>query len=73
MKITIEAARVNARLKQKEAADKIGVTVQTLLNWEKGRTVPTIDNAIKMCEVYGIDLEYLNFFKPESILNGEQT
>lgn len=73
MKITIEAARVNARLKQKEAADRIGVTVQTLLNWEKGRTVPTIDNAIKMCEVYGIDLDHLNFFKPESILNGEQT
>lgn len=72
MKITIEAARVNARLKQKEAADKIGVTVQTLLNWEKGRTVPTIDNAIKMCEVYGVDLDNLNFFKPESILNGEQ-
>lgn len=70
LRITLEAARVNARLKQKEAADRIGVTQQTLLNWEKGRTVPTIEHAIKMCEVYGVDLDHLNFFKPESIING---
>lgn len=61
LRVTIKAARINAGLEQKEAAKRIGVTVQTLLNWEKGRTAPTIDLAIKMCEVYGVNLDDLIF------------
>ena len=61
LKITLEAARVNAKLTQKEAADGVGVTVQTLINWEKGRTSPMIDKAVALCKLYGIDLDNLLF------------
>ena len=36
MQITLKAARTNASLTQKEAAERIGVTVDTIGNWERG-------------------------------------
>lgn len=67
LKISLEAARVNAKLTQREAAEGVGVTVQTLINWEKGRTSPMIDKAIALCNLYGIDLDNLIFYTPQSI------
>ena len=50
--ISLEAARVNAKLSQREAAQRIGVNVGTLSNWERGVTSPDIDKFKRMCEVY---------------------
>ena len=36
MKITLKSARVNANLTQLEAAKRLGVTRETLSNWETG-------------------------------------
>jgi len=36
IQITLEAARVNAKLKQEEAAKKLGITAKTLSNYERG-------------------------------------
>jgi transcriptional regulator with XRE-family HTH domain len=33
MMVTLEAARVNAGLKQSEAAEKMGITPETLSRW----------------------------------------
>lgn len=52
MRISLEAARVNAKLKQKEAADLIGVNKKTLSSWERGLTVPKSDKIPVICEVY---------------------
>lgn len=59
--ISLEAARVNAGLSQKDAATMLGVNVTTLSNWERGKTSPDADKFKKMCEVYGcpIDLIFL--------------
>lgn len=70
LRITLEAARVNRGLTQPSAAKKVGVSVQTLINWEKGRTVPTVDFAQRLCEVYGVTMDDIIFFKSESIKNG---
>lgn len=35
--ITLEAARVNAKLTQVELADKMGVSRQTVIDWESGK------------------------------------
>lgn len=51
--ISLEAARINAGLSQRDAAKTIGVNVSTLSNWENGKTSPDIDKFRKMCEVYG--------------------
>lgn len=40
MKVTLKAARVNAGLTQNEAAKRIGVSKETLANWERGKSFP---------------------------------
>lgn len=59
MKISLAAARVNARLTQQEAADRIGVTRTTISNWERGQHTPTSDRLLKISEVYGVPAEQL--------------
>ena len=50
--VSLEAARINAGLSQKEAAKRIGVNVCTLSNWERGRTAPDIDKFKELCDIY---------------------
>lgn len=52
MKITLKAARVNRNLSQKKAAEMIGVSESTLLNYEKGKTFPREPIIKKIEEVY---------------------
>lgn len=40
MKVTLRAARINAGHTQREAAKLIGVTVDTVGNWERGKSFP---------------------------------
>ena len=61
MKITLKAARVSKGLTQKEAAKLIGVTVDTLANYEKGRTYPDIPILKKIEKVYGVEYNQLIF------------
>lgn len=58
-KCTWEAARVNAGLTINEAADRIGISHATLINYEKYRTMPQTDIALKMCDVYGKSIEFI--------------
>lgn len=60
-KISLKAARVNASLSQDEAAERIGISVSTLRNWEAGKTFPTKPKIDRICEVYGIDFDVLFF------------
>ena len=57
VQISMEAARVNAHLTVDEAAEKLGVTRQTLRKWETGNTCPRIDYVRKMADVYEIPLD----------------
>ena len=60
-KITLRAARVNAGMSQRKAAERLGVSVSTLRNWENGKTFPTQPHIEKMCDVYGIPFDALFF------------
>ena len=57
--ITMEAARVNAKLTQEEAAKRQGISRATLISWESGKTYPTIPKLNKMAEVYGISVNHI--------------
>lgn len=63
IRITPAAARVNAGMFQKQAADALGVTVETLRNYEKGVTVPNWETVMKMVRVYGMPADHFYFGK----------
>ena len=62
VQITLAAARVNAGLTQSDAAKKLGVTKQTLVGWEKGRSEPKIRQAQQLSDLYQMPLD--NIFLP---------
>ena len=66
-KISLEAARVNAGLAQKSAAKTLGVSNKTLGNWEKGITFPPADKIAKICELYGVPYDVINFLAKRSL------
>lgn len=61
IKLTLEAARVNAGYKQTEAARKLGITQSTLSSWEKNSTKLSYLDAINIGKVYGISPDMLFF------------
>ena len=65
MKITLAAARVNAGMTQQEAADKVGVTKQTIYNMENNRNNIQLPTLLKLCEIYNISLDNLKLKEGE--------
>lgn len=61
MKISLRAARVNANLTIIEAKDKIGVDYTTLCRWEKNPNTVKAESQDKICEVYGIAKEQIDW------------
>ncbi len=68
-KPTLKELRIRANLIQAEAAPKIGVTVQTLRNWERYATFPDLMQLKKICEVYGCSLD--SIFIPDTLAESE--
>ena len=58
-RISLEAARVNAKMSQKDAAIAIGVNVSTISNWEKGKTSPDADKFKELCDIYGCPMNLI--------------
>lgn len=61
MLITLKAARVNKNLTQKQAAEKLGISKDSLWNYENGRSFPDIRIIKKMEELYGLSYNDINF------------
>jgi len=62
LQISLAAARVNAGMTQKNVADRLGVSKQTIVNWEKGRVVPGIPEIETLARIYKIPQD--NIFLP---------
>ena len=54
MRITMKAARVNAKLTQKEVAEKLGVSRATVMHWEKGITFPKSNQKMLLGQLYNL-------------------
>jgi DNA-binding XRE family transcriptional regulator len=52
MQVTLKAARVNAGFTITEASKLIGISRNTLINWEMGRSYPNIIQMPRICEIY---------------------
>ena len=60
----IKRARLEKKLTQEQIAELLGVSRQTISNWENEKSYPDIISVIKMSECYDVSLDYL--------LKGEQ-
>lgn len=47
----IKEARIAAQLTQEQVAESLGVSRQTMSNWENNKTYPDIVNVIKMSDL----------------------
>lgn len=59
LKISLAAARVNARMTQTAVAEKMNVSKQTVINWEKGKTVPGTAQLQFLCNLYNFPVDYI--------------
>lgn len=55
----IRNARNNAGLTQEQAAEALGVSRQTISNWENEKSYPDIISVVKMSDLYSISLDAL--------------
>ena len=63
MKWRLAACRVQARMTQKEAAERLGVSETSIVKYESGKSAVSMDRAQQMSEMYGIPLELMDFSK----------
>jgi len=62
MPITLKAARLNKGYDQEKAAQLIGISPDTLSNYERKKTFPDVPIIKKIEEVYGIKYDDIIFF-----------
>jgi transcriptional regulator with XRE-family HTH domain len=55
----IRDARNEAKLSQEKAAEALGVSRQTISNWENGKSYPDIISVIRMSDLYSVSLDHL--------------
>lgn len=61
IKVTLKTARELKKLSQEEAAELIGVSVDTLSNYERGKTFPDVKTLKRIEEVYEVSYNQLIF------------
>jgi len=59
----IKELRKKTGLSLRALAEKIGVSHNTLATYEKNNVIPTILNALKICEYFKVPVEYLIYGK----------
>lgn len=57
--------RDERRLSQDELADRIGVSRQTISNWETDKVRPDTDKLLTLCKEFDVSADYLLFGKEE--------
>lgn len=62
LQISLAAARVNAKLTQEDVAKRMKIGKRTIINWEKGVSVPSFADMKMLSDIYGIPLD--NIFLP---------
>lgn len=65
----LNRARTNANLTQEQVAEVLGVSRQTISNWENEKTYPDIKSVVALSDLYGVSLDYLLKDKEESSMS----
>ena len=51
--------RLERGINQKELGNAVGVSKQSVSNWENGNIMPSIDLLIRLADVFGVSTDYL--------------
>ena len=65
----LNRARTKANLTQEQVAEALGVSRQTISNWENEKTYPDIKSVVALSDLYGVSLDYLLKDKEESSMS----
>ena len=63
IQVSLAAARVNAKLTQEEVAKRMKIGKRTIINWEKGASIPSFADVKMLSDMYGIPVD--NIFLPD--------
>ena len=55
----LEGLRISYNLTQKQLADKLGVTKQTVSNWENDNIHPSIETLMRICQFFNVSTDYV--------------
>ncbi len=55
----LQQARANAGMTQEQVSAALGVSRQTISNWENERTYPDIKSVVLLSDLYNVSLDYL--------------
>ena len=62
MQYTLRAIRANLNKTQSEVAKDLGIRVETLANYEKGKSSPNIKTLDKLLKYYNVKYDDIKFF-----------
>ena len=57
LQISLAAARVNAQMTQEDVAKKLRIGKRTIINWEKGVSIPSFADINMLSQIYGIPVD----------------
>ena len=62
--ISLAAARVNAGMTQDDVSKRMKISKNTIVNWENGKSEPSVSQARELSELYQFPLDHI--FLPKS-------
>ncbi len=65
----LQKARTNANLTQEQVAETLGVSRQTISNWENEKTYPDIRSVVLLSDLYNVSLDVLLKEKEETSMS----
>ncbi|MCB6500243.1 helix-turn-helix transcriptional regulator [Colidextribacter sp. 210702-DFI.3.9] len=67
MQITLRAARANVAMTQREVAKQLGVTVDTVGNWERGKSFPDALQIRQIENIYHVKYDDIIFLPVKTL------
>ena len=61
LKISMAAARVNARLNQQQIAERLGIDRTSYIKYEKGESIMRMDLAFKFSQIVNLPMANIDF------------
>lgn len=55
-RVSLKAARINADLLQSDVAKRLGVSKESVANWERGKTAPRSTTLVRLCQMYNVPI-----------------